>query len=134
MYEHILLLLDCSPVDEAIVKHVAELARIHNSQVHLFHVVHAHTLDQQRILVEKAKECLAKTQAAFEEGRIRVTSSFSEGEPAEAVLQKVSEPGFDLVALATHGHRGISDILLGSVSGVLKHQSDKPLLLVRGAK
>jgi nucleotide-binding universal stress UspA family protein len=134
MYQSILLLLDCSPVDEAIVSHVAKLARIHNSKVHLFHVVHAHTLDQQRVLVEQASECLARTRAMFEKEHIPVTSSFSEGEPSEVVLAKVSEPGFDLVALATHGHRGISDIVLGSVSSVLKHASDKPLLLVRAAR
>ncbi len=134
MYANILLLLDCSPVDEAIVNHVAQLARIHDSKVHLFHVVHAHTLDQQRALVEKAKECLATAQAVFEKERIPTTSSFSEGEPSEVVLAKVTGSDFDLVALATHGHRSISDVVLGSVSRMLKHDSDKPLLLVRGEK
>jgi nucleotide-binding universal stress UspA family protein len=134
VYENILLLLDCSPVDEAILKHVVELARIHHSRVHLFHAVHAHTLDQQRVLVAQTQECLAKAQAVFEKKHIPATSSFSEGEPSELVLAKVTGSDFDLVALATHGHRGISDIVLGSVSRMLKHDSDKPLLLLRGEK
>ena len=134
MYENILLLLDCSPVDEAIVNHVVALARIHKSTVHLFHVVHAHTLDQERALVAAARECLSKAQEVFEKEHIPTTSSFSEGEPSEVVSEKVIGSDFDLVALATHGHRGLSDVLLGSVSRTLKHESNKPLLLVRGKK
>jgi nucleotide-binding universal stress UspA family protein len=134
MYENILLLLDCSPVDEAILNHVVGLARIHNSTVHLFHVVHAHTLDQERALVAAARECLSRAQAVFDKEHIPTTSSFTEGEPAEVVLEKVTGSDCDLVALATHGHRGISDVLLGSVSRMLKHESNKPLLLVRGER
>ncbi len=131
MYENILLLMDCSPVDEAILDHVVELAKIHKSRVHLFHVVHAHTLDQQRIMVERAEECLSRAQARIEREHIPVTSSFSEGEPSEVVLMKACEFDCDLVALATHGHKGISDALLGSVSQKLKHDCDKPILLLR---
>ena len=134
MYENILLLLDCSPVDEAVVNHVVALARIHKSTVHLFHVVHAHTLDQERALVAAAREGLSKAQEVFEKEHIPTTSSFSEGEPSEVVSEKVIGSDFDLVALATHGHRGLSDVLLGSVSRTLKHESNKPLLLVRGKK
>ena len=46
----------------------------------------------------------------------------------------VAESECDLVALATHGHKGIIDIVLGSVSEKLKHESDKPILLLRGKK
>jgi nucleotide-binding universal stress UspA family protein len=132
MYENILLLMDCSPVDEAILNHVVELAKIHKSRVHLFHVVHAHTLDQQRALVAKTEECLSRAQAMLEKEHIAASHSFSEGEPSELVPTMVAESDFDLVALATHGHKGISDIVLGSVSRKLKHQSDKPILLLRG--
>ena len=134
MYEKILLLMDCSPVDEVILKHVVELAKIHKSAVHLFHVVHAHTLDQQRVLVAQAEECLSRAQAALEKEHISTSFSFSEGEPSELVLAKVTGSDFDLVALATHGHKGISDVVLGSVSRLLKHESDKPILMLRGTK
>jgi len=134
VYENILLLMDCSPVDETILKHVVELAKIHKSKVHLFHVVHAHTLDQQRILVAKTEECLLTAQAMLEKEHIPASHSFSEGEPSELVLAKVTGSDFDLVALATHGHKGISDVVLGSVSRILKHYSEKPILLLRGEK
>ena len=134
MYDKILLLMDCSPVDEVILKHVAELAKFHKSEVHLFHVVHAHTLDQQRVMVAQAEECLSRAQDAFENEHIPTSFSFSEGEPSELVLEKVAGSDFDLVALATHGHKGISDVVLGSVSRLLKHDCEKPILMLRGAK
>jgi nucleotide-binding universal stress UspA family protein len=134
VYEKILLLMDCSPVDEGILNHVVELAKIHKSKVHLFHVVHAHTLDQQRVLVAKTEECLSRAQDMFEMEQIPASHSFSEGEPSELVIEKLTETDFDLVALATHGHKGISDVVLGSVSEKLKHNSDKPILMLRGEK
>ena len=69
MYENILLLLDCSPVDEAIVNHVVALARIHKSTVHLFHVVHAHTLDQERALVAAARDRIRLRPGGFGNAR-----------------------------------------------------------------
>jgi nucleotide-binding universal stress UspA family protein len=134
MYENILLLMDCSPVDEAILNHIVKLARIHKSKVHLFHVVHAHTLDQQRALVAKTEECLSRAKVMLEKQHILTKYSFLEGEPSELVSAMVAESECDLVAMATHGHKGISDIVLGSVSAKLKHESDKPILLLRGEK
>jgi len=134
VYENILLLMDCSSVDETILNHVVELAKIHKSKVHLFHVVHAHTLDQQRVLVANTEECLLRAQAMLEKEHIPASFSFSEGEPSELVLAKVTGSDFDLVAMATHGHTGISDIVLGSVSRILKHHSDKPILMLQGEK
>lgn len=134
MYGKILLLMDCSPVDEAILNHVVELAKIHKSKVHLFHVVHAHTLDQQRIMIANTEECLSRAQAILKKEHISASFSFSEGEPSELVLAEIAGSDFDLVALATHGHKGISDVVLGSVSRLLKHHSDKPILMLRGEK
>jgi nucleotide-binding universal stress UspA family protein len=134
VYKKILLLMDCSPVDEAILNHVLELAKIHKSKVHLFHVVHAHTLDQQRVMVAQTEECLSRAQGVLEKEHIPASFSFSEGEPSELVLAKITGSDFDLVALATHGHKGISDVVLGSVSRLLKHDSDKPILMLRGEK
>ena len=132
MYENILLLMDCSPVDTAILGHVVELAKIHGSRVHLFHVVHAHTRDQERVLVARTEECLSRAQALLEEQHIPASRSIAEGEPSEQVLAKVAGSDFDLVTLATHGHGGVGDVVLGSVSRALKHHSDKPILMLRG--
>ena len=132
MYEKILLLMDCSSVDDRIVDHVVELASIHGSSVQLFHVVHAHTLDQQRTMRETSEACLQAAVARFAARSVPASYSTVEGEPAEQVIRKVNECDCDLVALATHGHTGFSDFILGSVSRKLKHHVDKPILLMRG--
>ena len=48
VYKKILVAMDCSPVDDAIIEHVSALALQNNAQVFLLHVVHSHTLDQDR--------------------------------------------------------------------------------------
>jgi len=132
MYKNILLLIDCSHVDQTIVDHIKNLARFHGSRVHLFNVIHAHTMDQERIMTEQQTEYFKKFTKEFQEAGIEVGSSTALGEPAELVLQKASEPIWDLVAMATHGHKGFSDFILGSVSDKLKHKLNKPLLLIHG--
>ena len=134
MYEKILLLMDCSPVDERIVEHVVELAAIHGSQVHLFHVIHAHTLDQQRTMHAHSTECLESAVARFRGRGVTAGYSTVEGEPNEQVLKKIEECECDLVALGTHGHGGFADFILGSVSRTVKHQVTRPILLLRGER
>jgi nucleotide-binding universal stress UspA family protein len=58
VYKKILVTIDCSPVDETILRHVSALARQNNAALCLLHVVHSHTLDQDRVLREQAKSCL----------------------------------------------------------------------------
>ena len=132
MYKNILLLLDCSPVDRVIINHIKELAKYHKSRVHLFHVVHAHTLDQERVMTAGLKECFGEAIAVFEKENIKVDYSSVEGEPADEVLKKAEEPVWDLIAMATHGHKSFGDFIYGSVSDVLKHKVSKPLLLIHG--
>ncbi len=132
MYESILVLLDCSPVDDAILRHIRELAKIHSSKVCLFHVVHAHTLDQRRFMLTKAQKCLEDGAEFLRRAGIDVILSMAEGEPVPEVLRKIEESDCDLVAMATHGHKGIADFVLGSVSNAVKHRVKKPILLIRG--
>ena len=54
------------------------------------------------------------------------------GEPEVELEKEIKTEKYDLVAMATHGHKAFSDILLGSVSDHLKHTIDVPILMVRG--
>ena len=75
VYRKILVTIDCSPVDEAILRHVSALARQNEAQVFLLHVVHSHTLDQERALREKAQACLQACQALLRAEGVRVVGS-----------------------------------------------------------
>jgi len=132
VYRKILVPLDCSEFDDAIICHVALLAKAENSAVVLTRVVHSHTLDQDRILREKALACLDNRRTELEAQGIRTESRILSGEPEAELLKEINEGDYDLVAMATHGHKLAADILLGSVSDHLKHRVDIPILLVRG--
>lgn len=131
-FSHILMLLDCSPVDDAIVDYVIKMAKCGGIKVTLVHVVHSHTLDQDRALKKQADETMKKRIPQFEKVGIKAESLLLSGEPEKELDKEISTGKYDLVALATHGHRAFSDILYGSVSDHLKHSIDIPLLMVKG--
>lgn len=130
LYKKILVAIDCSPVDEVIVEHVSALALQNNAGVYLFHVVHSHTLDQHRSLHEQAEKILASQADMMKEKGIEVHVLMKSGEPDDEILKEIEGNDYDLVAMATHGHNFIGDILFGSVSNKLKHRISIPLLLI----
>ncbi len=131
LYKKILVTIDCSPVDEAIIEHVSSLAIQNGAKVYLLHVVHSHTLDQRRVLREKAELCLDSYRDKLKSQGIDVYIVLRDGEPDEQILDEIENKDYDLVAMATHGHRFIGDLLFGSVSKSLKHKITIPLLLLR---
>ena len=132
MYEQILLLLDCSKYDNAILEHIKKLAKIHNSHVHLYHAVHAHTIDQQRALIAKTVKCMNEAMNILKQNKVDVDYSYTEGEPEEEVIKKINERKWSLIAMAVHGHKFLGDVIYGSISDRVKHYTDIPILLIKG--
>jgi len=131
LFKNILLTLDCSAIDRVIVDHVSKLAKIHNSKVFLFHVVHSHTLDQDRILLERAQKCLHTHETFLKNNNIDVNTIIKNGEPEKVILAEIEAGPYDLVAMATHGHGPILDFILGSVSDSIKHRINIPILMIK---
>jgi nucleotide-binding universal stress UspA family protein len=131
IYKKILVTIDCSLIDEAIVKHVSAIAIQNSAEVYLLHVVHSHTLDQNRALYEKADLCLNSWCTFLESQGIKADKVIRSGEPDNQILQEIENNDYDLVAMATHGHTFIGDLLFGSVSKSLKHKINIPLLLLK---
>jgi len=131
VYKNILVTMDCSPVDDAIIAHISLLAKQNEAKVFLLHVIHAHTLDQKRALGEKAETQLKAHRATLQEAGVDTHVVFRTGEPEEEILKEIREKDYDLVAMTTHGHHILGDILFGSVSDKLKHSIAIPLLLIR---
>jgi len=132
MFSHILVLLDCTPVDDAIVSKILDMVTGQNCKVTLVHVVHSHTIDQDRVFKKKTDDCISERIAQFVAAGINVTSLILSGEPEIELVKEINKGTYDLVAMATHGHKFFSDVLYGSVSDHLKHEVAVPLLLVRG--
>jgi nucleotide-binding universal stress UspA family protein len=134
VYKKILVAIDCSPVDQAIVEHVSALAIQNEAQVFLLHVVHSHTLDQDRALREKAEVIMKAYRDTLRTQNIETHIVIRGGEPDTEILAEIEGKDYDLVAMATHGHNFIGDILFGSVSRSLKHKINIPLLLLKAER
>lgn len=130
VYKKILVAMDCSSVDDTIIEHVTLLALQNQATVYLLHVVHSHTLDQDRVMREQTETNLGSRADALKGKGIEAEIIIRSGEPDEEILREIEENGYDLVAMATHGHSFIGDILFGSVSRTLKHRISIPLLLI----
>lgn len=132
IYKKILVAIDCSRVDEAIINHISLVARQNQAEVYLLHVLHAHSLDQKRILRHRAEESLQAHLKHLRAQGIEAFTLLKNGEPEEEILAEIATGDYDLAAMATHGHGFFGDLLFGSVSDTLKHHINIPLLLLRG--
>lgn len=130
VYRKILITMDCSSVDDGVVEHVSALALQNKAEVYLLHVVHSHTLDQNRVQYEKASTLLSSSCETLRKRGIDAHVVIKSGEPDAEILKVIEESDYDLVAMATHGHSFVGDVLFGSVSRTLKHRISVPLLLI----
>jgi nucleotide-binding universal stress UspA family protein len=130
VYGKIMVAMDCSPIDDIIIEHVCALALQNDAEVFLIHVVHSHTLDQHRALHECAEKSLNASCDKLRARGVKTEIVIRSGEPDAEILKEIESDDYDLVAMATHGHTFIGDLLFGSVSDTLKHKIKIPLLLI----
>ena len=139
MYETILVTLDGTPTDRAIIEHVKELARLAHSRLVLLHVADGWAArmygpDAVSAEVAEDKAYLEKVRAEFQSAGVSAEAELAFGEPAEEIIRWVREKGCDLVAMSTHGHRFLADLLLGTTASKVQHQVEVPVLLLRAKK
>ena len=140
MYQKILMPVENSPYDDAIVDHVRELANIHKSSVVLIHVADgwaARNISQLDLReseeMKKDRAYIERVSAELESAGIEADAVLASGDPATEITAAAVREGCDLIAMATHGHKFIADMVLGSVSHEVRHASHVPVLLVRGS-
>ena len=81
--------------------------------------------------IPEARAYLARTEAALALHRVRAESRVERGEPAASILRHLKGGGYDFAALATHGRRGLSRLLAGSVTEEVVWSSEVPLIVNR---
>ncbi len=134
MYDKILVPLDGSDVDDVIIEHLVKLAKIHHSEVILIRVIHLHTRDELAFETKRMERYLEKKREIFKKEGIRCRCLIEYGEPEHVIPKKAKELGVDLIAMATHGHNWLIDILFGSVAHKVRHTVDIPVLMIRGKR
>ena len=132
VYDHILVPIEGTETDAPVLEHVAELAAVCGSAVTLLRVAHYHTRDQRSCEIEDAEGDLERAAELLRSRGIPVTTLLLSGEPQQVIVQQAAELRPDLIAMATHGHNWAKRIVLGSVADHLRHNSDVPLLLLKG--
>jgi universal stress protein A len=136
MYETILVTLDGTPTDRAIIEHVKQLAKLAHSRLVLLHVADgwaARTYGPDAISREIAEDTayLSKVREEFQEAGIPAESELAYGDPGTEIIKWVGKKGCDLVAMSTHGHRFLGDVFLGSTASRVQHSISAPVLLLR---
>ncbi len=136
MYKTILVTLDGTPTDRAIIEHVKTLAKLAGSQVVLLHVADgwaARTYGSDAVSQEILEDTayLARIRAEFQQTSIQAEAELAYGDPAREIVKWVQQKGCDLVAMSTHGHRFLADVFLGTTASRVQHSISVPVLLLR---
>ena len=138
MYKKILIPLENSKADQAILQHIRSLAKLTGASLLLMHVADGWAARnfQQLNLAESEEmktdraylESVATTLKAegFEVGHV-----LAMGEPSDEIVKFTRKHQVDLIAMSTHGHRFISDLLYGSTADKVRHLVDVPVLLLK---
>src|SRR5437868_6244940 len=136
MYDTILVTLDGTPSDRAIIEHVKQLAKLAHSRLVLLHVADgwaARTYGRDAVSAEIAEDTayLQKVRDEFQAAGIPTDAELAYGEPVKEIVKWVVQKGCDLVAMSTHGHRFLADLFLGTTASRVQHSISVPVLLLR---
>jgi nucleotide-binding universal stress UspA family protein len=145
MFKHVLLPTDGSPQSEAAVRQGIALAKEQQARVTGIHVVpefhvlsyRTDTLKYERAQYDKdgraraASILLNLEEAARTAGVPCETVCVFSDDPYEAIIQTADEKGCDLIAMASHGRKGIKGLLLGSETQKVLTHSHQPVIVLR---
>jgi universal stress protein A len=138
MYKRILVPLENGKADAAILRHVSQLAKQLGSDVLLLHVADgwaARNMEQLNLREsQEMKEDRAYLERMAEELRtsgLKAEALLAAGDPAKEIAAAAEREQVDLIAMATHGHSLLSDVVHGTTATALRHVSRIPILMVR---
>lgn len=136
MYKNILIPLENSVTDNTILTHIRPLAKLTNARITLVHVADGFMARNQKDLGESEEmrddyQYLKRCELELKKDGFEVNSVLLYGEPYKEILALAEKEKCDLIAMATHGHRGLSDIILGSVASDVRHSTRIPVLQIK---
>ena len=138
MYSRILVTIEHSKSDAAILAHVRGLAKHCGASVVLIHVAdgwaarNVNALDlRESEEIKSDREYIERCRAELEADGITTEAVLASGNPAEEIVAAAERERADLIAMATHGHRLLNDPIRGTVANEVRHRTLVPVLLVR---
>ena len=138
MYKRILVPLENGKSDAAILRHVSQLAKLLGSDVLLLHVADgwaARNMEQLNLREsQEMKDDRAYLERMADELRtsgVKAEALLAAGDPAKEIAAAAEREQVDLIAMATHGHSLLGDVMHGTTATALRHVSRTPILMVR---
>jgi len=135
--ERILIPLDGSECAETVIPKVEELVAGRKMGICLLRVAFAPVFpgvdptEAQVRVVREAEDYLRDLKDRLKARGLDVDTHVRYGDDVEEILDHAAQKEIDLVAMSTHGHRGVKRLLLGSVAERVIRQTPKPVFLVR---
>ncbi|MEO8484192.1 MAG: universal stress protein [Acidobacteriota bacterium] len=141
MYRRILVAVEHSPADRTILEHIRPLAKLTGATLVLMHVADgwaARNMDQLKL---KESEEMRDDRSYLEtlEQELRadgfvVEIRLAAGDPATQLIRATEAEDVDLLAMSTHGHRFLADLIHGTTVDRVRHLVKVPVLLLRAEK
>jgi len=138
MYRRILVAIEHSAADRTIVEHVSRLAELTGATLLLVHVADgwaARNFDQLKL---KESEEMKADRAYLEQLRselisrgLKVDAQLAMGDPSTELIRAANDLDVDLIAMSTHGHRFLNDLIRGTTADRVRHLVKVPVLLLR---
>jgi manganese transport protein len=136
-YSSILVPIDHSDADHEALGNALALAKMHDSRIILLHVEEGVTSQMFGSLsstaeITEGQDYLAHIVASLRSQNVEVDVVVRHGNnPAKEIAAGISEVQPDLVIMASHGHRGLKDLIFGTTINSVRHRVKVPLLIVR---
>ena len=141
MYKKILVALENSAADESLIAHVTELAKQLKSELLLIHVADgfaARNFNQLKLAesdeIKADRAYLEIVAEKFREQGLTASTQLAMGEPPKEILKTAEKEKCNLIAMGSHGHRLIGDLIFGSTIHEVRHHTSIPVLLVRAGQ
>jgi len=141
MYKNILIAIENSDADRTVLEHVQQLAKLTGASLLLVHVADgwvARNYDELALREsEEMKEdraYLAKVQEELVSAGFATRTHLAMGEPAKELVRVAESEKVDLIAMSTHGHRLLQDIIRGSTADRVRHNVSIPVLMIKANK
>jgi len=138
MYKTILVPVENRETDQTILKHIRPLARLAHSKLMLVHVADGWVARnyenfklQESDEMKEDRAYLVSLESELRAEGFEVSSILAMGEPSTEIIKLARAEPVELIAMSTHGHRFISDLLYGSTADKVRHSVDIPVLLLR---
>lgn len=141
MYSRILVAVEHTAADRTILAHVVELARICHSELLFVHVADgwaARNIETLKLReseeIQSDREYLDSLVREFAGYGLTTRSRLAFGDPASELVRVARDEHVDLVAMSTHGHRYLSDLVHGATADKVRHALDVPVLMLKVSK